>query len=100
MAAKKRMGGNHLLEDIMKNYLGILGAMALGAVIMFGFTHSEVQADGRPEPFVCSTTGSFVISGKERPLMIFNCRAKKLTCALNLEGNGGISCVHTGGLFK
>ena len=83
----------------MKQYLGILGAMVLGAVIMFGFTHSEVRADSRPEAFVCSDTTSALVEGDETPIMLLNCRAKKITCALSIEGGGSISCVQSGGLF-
>ena len=42
----------------MKNYLFGLGAMLVGAGLMFLFTHKEANADVKnkiPEPFECST---------------------------------------------
>ena len=38
----------------MKKYLFGLGAMLVGAGLMFVLMHGEVSADSKPEPFVCS----------------------------------------------
>jgi hypothetical protein len=87
----------------MRKYLATFGAMALGAIIMFGFTHSKVQAGNGPEPFVCSDVlEKGTILGTEYPILVQHCRVGKLDCGLlNATGNGGaISCVNTGGLFK
>ena len=39
----------------MKKYLFGLGAMLVGAGLMFVLMHGEVRADANPEPCVCST---------------------------------------------
>ena len=41
-------------ETIMKKYLFGLGAMLVGAGLMFVLMHGEVSADSRPKPFTCS----------------------------------------------
>ena len=76
----------------MQKYLATFGAMALGAVMMFWFTHSEVQADSRPEPFVCSEKG-------EKATGLLHCRSGNISCATR-EGYVAVSCINTGGLFK
>ena len=38
----------------MKKYLFGLGAMLVGAGLMFVLMHGEVSADSRPKPFTCS----------------------------------------------
>jgi hypothetical protein len=86
----------------MQKYLATFGAMALGAVIMFGFTHSEVQAGSGPEPFVCSGFGTAWHDGKEVPIRtIRHCRVGKLDCGYltGLKENT-LSCVNSGGIFK
>jgi hypothetical protein len=82
----------------MKKYLMGSGAMLVGAGLMFLLMHGEVSADSRPEPFVCSDIASVLVKGKEAPLVVFNCRAGKLSCGI--QQNGGISCIQSGGLFK
>ena len=67
----------------MKKYLFGLGAMLVGAGLMFVLMHGEVSADNKPEPFVCSerTKGAnFAVS---------HCETKTLDCAVT---NKGISC--------
>ena len=74
----------------MKGYLFGLGAMLVGAGLMFVLMHEEVSADSKPEPFVCSkhTVGeNFSVS---------HCETKTLDCAL---GNGSLSCIKKG-LFR
>ena len=76
----------------MKKYLFGLGAMLVGAGLMFVLMHGEVSAESevnKPEPFVCTSveSGFFGIS---------HCETKNLDCA---QGVGGISCVKKG-LFK
>ena len=73
----------------MKRYLFGLGAMLVGAGLMFVLMHGEVSADSKPEMFVCSDMG------KEIPFP-FHCRAGNLSCGVS---DGGISCVKTG-FFK
>ncbi len=76
----------------MKKYLFGLGAMIVGAGLMFGFTHTEVSAESelsKPEEFVCSdkSTSNFAI---------FHCETKTLDCTCSA---GGTSCVKKG-MFK
>ena len=61
----------------MKEYLFGLGAMLVGAGLMFVLMHGEVSADSKPEMFVCSG-GS-----------IEHCETKTLDCAVTHKG---ISC--------
>jgi len=76
----------------MKKYLFGLGAMLVGAGLMFVLMHGEVSADSKPELFVCS--GRFEVPlGRDlisRP--IYHCKTKNLDCALDFE-SGNISCV-------
>ncbi len=71
----------------MKKYLFGLGAMLVGAGLMFVLMHGEVSADSKPEPFVCS---------KEPTISLWHCETKTLDCAY---GGPGISCVKKG-MFK
>ena len=67
----------------MKKYLFGLGAMIVGAGLMFVLMHEEVSADSKPEPFVCSklTVGeNFAVS---------HCETKTLDCAVTSKG---LSC--------
>ena len=70
----------------MKKYLFGLGAMLVGAGLMFVLMHGEVSADSRPEQFVCSFDAEFV--------SIFHCRVGNLSCGV--LRNSGVSCVKTG----
>ena len=77
----------------MKKYLLSLGAMLVGALLMFVFTHTEVSAEGeqkRPKPFVCSVkyVGDYDMQ---------HCETGYLDCAVT---SGGLSCVKKGGIFK
>jgi hypothetical protein len=93
----------------MKKYLFGLGAMLVGAGLMFVFTHTEVRAESEaniPEPFVCSTITYFKWGvettnnpeGKRRASII-NCKTKHLDCGFAFN-QGNVSCVKRGGLFK
>ena len=82
----------------MKKYMMGLGAKLVGAGLMFVLMHGEGRAESRPEPFVCSDLGSMLVNGKEARLDIFHCRVGKLSCGV--KNDGGISCIHSGGLFK
>ena len=70
----------------MKKYLFGLGAMLVGAGLMFVLMHGEVRADSRPEKFVCSFDAEFI--------GIFHCQVGNLSCGV--LRNGGVSCVKTG----
>ena len=76
----------------MKKYLFSLGAMLVGAGLMFVLMHGEVSAEdesSKPELFMCSDhTGDF---------SIWHCETKTLDCAL---GNGSLSCIKKGGGIK
>ena len=48
----------------MKGYLFGLGAMLVGAGLMFVLMHGEVKADGEPEPFVCSEFATMIDGGE------------------------------------
>jgi hypothetical protein len=73
----------------MKKYLFGLGAMLVGAGLMFIFTHTEVSAESevnKPEPFACSRkyVGDYDIQ---------HCETGYLDCAVT---SGGLSCVKKG----
>ena len=77
----------------MKKYLFGLGAMLVGAGLMFVFTHTEVSAESeanKPEPFACSRkyVGDYDIQ---------HCETGYLDCAVT---SGGLSCVKKGGILK
>jgi hypothetical protein len=93
----------------MKKYLFGLGAMLVGAGLMFVFTHAEVSAESeskkldkrlkevtagmelsKPETFVCSRqyVGDYDIQ---------HCETGYLDCAVT---SSGLSCVKKGGIFK
>jgi len=73
--------------DIMKRYLFGLGAMIVGAGLMFVLMHGEVRADSKPEKFVCSFHHAKFVN-------ILHCQAGNLSCGV--LRNGGVSCVKTG----
>ena len=86
----------------MKKYLFGLGAMLVGAGLMFVFTHTEVRAESEaniPEPFVCSTVTSFKWGEQEKPARIINCKTKHLDCGFAYK-HGNVSCIKRGGIFK
>ena len=77
----------------MKKYLFGLGAMLVGAGLMFIFTHAEVSAESeanKPEPFACSRkyVGDYDIQ---------HCETGYLDCAVT---SSGLSCVKKGGILK
>jgi hypothetical protein len=79
----------------MKKYLMGLGAMALGAGIMFWFTQSEVRAKTWGE-WNCSTPGEKFIPFGDSHLLFCERRGVKCT-VLFAEGDPtGISCVKSG----
>jgi hypothetical protein len=70
----------------MKRYLFGLGAMLVGAGMIFVFTHTEVSAESegnKPEPFACSRKyiGDYDIQ---------HCKTDYLDCAVI---SSGVSCV-------
>ena len=80
----------------MKGYLFGLGAMLVGAGLMFVLMHGEVSADSKevPETFVCSQMSTFISPYDKHttlPAGILNCKTKNLDCAFN--ESGGVSCV-------
>ena len=76
----------------MKKYLLGLGAMLVGAGLMFVFTHTEVSAESEaniPEPFVCSND---MYALKTNKPSVFHCETKTLDCAVGAS----VSCVKKG----
>ena len=70
----------------MKRYLLGLGAMLVGAGVIFIFAHKEVSAESegnKPEPFACSRKyiGDYDIQ---------HCKTDYLDCAVI---SSGVSCV-------
>ena len=70
----------------MKRSLFGLGAMLVGAGVIFVFTHTEVSAESernKPEPFACSRKyiGDYDIQ---------HCKTGYLDCAVT---SSGVSCV-------
>ncbi len=82
----------------MKKYLFGLGAMVVGAGLMFALMHGEVRAGSKPEipePFVCSEmTRTSPGNPDAYQIPIYHCTAKNLSCGL--ASQGGVSCVKTG----
>jgi hypothetical protein len=80
----------------MKKYLFGLGAMLVGAGLMFVLMHGEASADRKqkvPEPFVCSTESSVHYDkSSSSPISVVHCKSKKISCGLSLH-TGHISCV-------
>ena len=91
----------------MKGYLFGLGAMLVGAELMFVLMHGEVRADSKteaPESFVCSDVTS-AMQGKSQEALLWNCKVKNTTCVIfsGQWGNGDMSfqcLVDKGGLFN
>ena len=87
----------------MKKYLFGLGAMIVGAGLMFVLMHGEVSAEGepkKPEPFVCS--GHALYSDKEdvRRIFVRHCVTKNLSCAYADRGRPPqLTCAKIG-MFK
>jgi hypothetical protein len=68
----------------MKKYLFGLGAMIVGAGLMFGFTHTEVSAEDTKDASCTKHKISFVMGFVEY------CKIEDLTCVV---AGQGISCV-------
>ena len=68
----------------MKKYLFGLGAMLVGAGLMFVLMHGEVSADSKPK-VVCEETVYVEYFGK-----LTHCKFDDVTCVTT---NAGISCV-------
>ena len=86
----------------MKKYLFGLGAMVVGAGLMFVLMHGEVSADVQDEDPTCETfqipTRS-LIPGDHVKLVY--CKIKDLTCVVGGFTNNALSCVKTkGGIFR
>ena len=73
----------------MKKYLFGLGAMLVGAGLMFVLMHGEVSANVKPEPFVCSEAIEAVFQG-EAVHNLWHCQTANMSCGLSARG---ISCV-------
>jgi hypothetical protein len=82
----------------MKKYLFGLGAMLVGAGLMFVLMHGEVSADSKPDPFICSGVTNYNIDGKIHRAGIVNCQTKNLDCGYQIA-SGHMSCVKKG-MFK
>jgi len=79
----------------MKKYLFGLGAVLVGAGLMFMLMHGEVSADSRPKPFTCSIEldspeVSYRPAGNVRHEIVYHCETENLDCG-TVRGN--ISCV-------
>jgi len=77
---------------IMKGYLFGLGAMLVGAGLMFVLMHGEVRADRKPEPFVCSEVVESIFQG-EAVHNLWHCQIANMSCGLSAKG---ISCEKRG----
>ena len=72
----------------MKKYLFGLGAMLVGAGLMFVLMHGEVSADSKPK-HNCE-----VIKFENLKADLFYCRFKDITCVTTTTGPGSrLSCV-------
>ena len=74
----------------MKKYLFGLGAMLVGAGLMFVLMHGEVSAEGESGIMHCKTYKSE--SGRYPPQQY--CKTKEITCVRSKKGvERGFSCV-------
>ena len=76
----------------MKGYLFGLGAMLVGAGLMFIFMRGEVKANVKPEPFVCSEAIEAVFQG-DAVHNLWHCQIANMSCGLSARG---ISCEKKG----
>ena len=82
----------------MKKYLFGLGAMLVGAGLMFVFTHTELNADTGGKPAWAEGIDCQILYSKQEgvplgyeKIQYFNyCKIKDLTCVAT---RGGTSCV-------
>ena len=79
----------------MKGYLFGLGAMVVGAGLMFVLMHGEVSADSKPERLICYGDVSSDVD-VQLDYNIYHCETKTLDCAVYRES---VSCVKKG-IFK
>ena len=84
----------------MKKYLFGLGAMLVGAGLMFVLMHGEVRAGSHDDlhPFFCSTSGVLIdnISGEVKKFgSLMHCVTDNLDCGYTLK-EGNVSCVKRG----
>ena len=98
----------------MKKYLMGLGAMLVGAGLMFVLMHGEVRADAPPEPCVCSmpTVGKtikgsgYYNEGKFEDTkmgVMSHCQCGNLECVTFFRAgrqDGQLSCHKEGGIFR
>ena len=75
----------------MKKYLFGLGAMLVGAGLMFVFTHTEVSADSKMKKADCQLY-------QGHGIYFEYCKIEDVICVDS--NSGGFSCVRKGGLFK
>jgi len=88
----------------MKKYLFGLGAMLIGAGLMFVLMHGEVSADNKDaDKFTCSNGGTIRMQAKggSVPIAISSiCTSDGLKCVFSMRtgsnGAAGVSCVKTG----
>ena len=85
----------------MKKQLFGLGAMLVGAGLMFGLMHGEVSAEigkvyDKPEPFVCSEVVESIFQG-EAVHNLWHCQIANMSCGLSAKG---ISCEKKGLIEK
>jgi hypothetical protein len=88
----------------MKKYLFGLGAMIVGAGLMFVLMHGEASADKMAGRFVC-THNTYLLNALDEfdqprdygspSNSVWFCKSEKIECGVT-EGRGGISCVKTG----
>ena len=87
----------------MKGYLFGLGAMLVGAGLMFVLMHGEVSADVQDEDPTCET---FQIPTRgslpgDHLYHLTYCKIKDLTCVVGGFTDNALSCVKTkGGIFR
>ena len=89
----------------MKKYLFGLGAMLVGAGLMFVFTHTEVSAESETDRCDELRIPSYNVEGKRDAyydLHLKYCKIRDLTCVDKIGvAPIQLSCVKTkGGLFK
>ena len=99
----------------MKKYLFGLGAMVVGAGLMFVLMHGEVEAQRGPEKCICSapTLGTIIPTsisyqkGERESLkmgIMMHCQCGKLECVTFFRGGTAgppqLSCHKSGGIFK
>ena len=80
----------------MKQILFGLGAIAVGAGLMFILMQGEVKADVKPEPFVCSEVIESMFQG-EAIHNLWHCQTANMSCGLSAKG---ISCEKRGLIEK